>query len=96
MTRSYWVYILCSKKNGTLYVGVTNDIVRRVYEHREKVVKGFTAKYDVTKLVHAEECNDIDAAIQREKCIKKWERKWKLELIEKHNPEWKDLYEHIV
>ena len=83
---SYWVYILCSKRNGTLYVGVTKDLSRRVYEH--KLVDGFTKKYDVNKLVHVESFNDINEAIYREKCIKKWNRAWKLRLIEERNPDW--------
>ena len=94
--KSYWVYILCSKRNGTIYVGVTNDIARRVYEHKKKLVEGFTKKYEIDKLVYAEECNDVDAAIRREKCIKEWKRKWKLDLIEKNNPEWSDLYDKII
>jgi len=94
--KSYWIYILCSKRNGTLYVGVTNDLVRRIYEHREKTIKGFTKNYNVTKLVYAEEFQDIYEAIHREKCIKKWSRAWKLHLIEKSNPQWRDLYEEII
>ncbi len=86
-----YVYILSSKKNGTLYTGVTNDLERRIVEHRTKILPGFTKKYDVTMLVFCEEIPDAIAAIAREKQIKKWNRKWKLELIEKFNPEWKDL-----
>lgn len=91
--RSYWVYILCSKRNGTLYVGVTNNLVRRVYEHKQKLVGGFTKKYNVDKLVYIEEFNNINEAISREKVIKKWNRVWKLSLIEQQNSEWEDLYE---
>ena len=89
---SYWVYILCSKRNGALYVGVTNNLVRRVYEHKQKLIDGFTKKYDINKLIYTEEFNDVHAAIYREKCIKKWNRSWKLKLIEQYNPEWEDLY----
>jgi putative endonuclease len=92
----YWVYIFSSKRNGTLYTGVTNDLIRRVYEHKEKLVDGFTKKYNATQLVYAEEFNDVREAIFREKCIKKWDRAWKLKLIEEHNPEWRDLYEDLL
>jgi putative endonuclease len=91
--KRYWIYILCSKRNGTLYTGVTNNLVRRVYEHKQKLMDGFTKKYVLDKLVYMEEFNDINAAIAREKAIKKWNRLWKLRLIEQHNPEWEDLYE---
>lgn len=95
--RSYWVYILASKYNGTLYIGVTGDIVQRVYAHRIKFdPKCFTAQYDVTKLVYAEECNDIEAAIYREKRLKRWNRQWKINLIESVNPNWDDLYETVI
>jgi putative endonuclease len=89
----YYVYILASERNGTIYVGVTNDIERRVEEHKNGIVDGFTKKYHVHQLVHYEKYDFIYDAIQREKCIKEWKRKWKLELIEKTNPEWKDLSE---
>ncbi len=91
--KSYWVYILCSRRNGTLYIGVTNNLVRRVYEHKQKLVDSFTKKYAIDKLVYTEEFNDINEAIAREKSIKKWNRVWKLKLIEQQNPEWEDLYE---
>ena len=91
--KSYYVYILASKKNGTLYIGVTNDLVRRVYEHKQGLVEGFTKKYNVKQLVFFEETNDVESAITREKQMKKWNRQWKIELIEKNNPEWKDLYD---
>ena len=93
---SYWVYILASGKNGTLYVGLTNNLVRRIYEHKEKLIKGFTKNYNVTQLVYAEEFQYINDAIHREKCIKKWNRSWKLQLIEEHNPNWLDLYNSIL
>jgi putative endonuclease len=89
-------YILASQRNGTLYVGVTSDLVKRIYEHKSKSIEGFTSKYNVTMLVHFEEFNDISLAIQREKRLKEWPRKWKLNLIERENPDWKDLYEQII
>ena len=89
--RNYWVYILASKIGGTLYVGVTNDLIRRVYEHREKVVDGFTKKYNINRLVYFEPFDDIMSAIEREKRLKKWTRQWKIRLIETTNPNWDDL-----
>ena len=94
--RPYYVYILASKKNGTLYLGVTNDIARRVYEHKNNLVDGFTKKYSVHCLVYFEVCEDVRVAIQREKNIKKWRRRWKIELIEKNNPDWRDLYFEVI
>ncbi len=91
----YYVYILASERNGTLYVGVTNNIVRRVWEHKEGVAEGFTKKYNVKRLVYVEEHSQIGAAIHREKRLKEWQRKWKLDLIEKDNPNWDDLYEQL-
>ncbi len=90
------VYILASKRNGTLYTGVTSDLVKRVYEHKNGLADGFTKKYKVHHLVYFELHEDMYAAISREKQIKKWNRAWKLELIEKNNPAWKDLYGSIV
>jgi len=90
--KSYYVYILASSRNGTLYTGVTNNLLRRIYEHKKKSIKGFTLKYIVNKLVYFEEFDNIVQAISREKQIKKWYRKWKLKTIEKFNPEWEDLY----
>ena len=90
--QSYWVYILASQKNGTLYIGVTGRLLERIYEHREGLVPGFTKQYRVTKLVHLEEFADVRDAIAREKTMKKWNRAWKIELIEKNNPEWRDLW----
>ena len=92
----YYVYILTSKPRGTLYIGITNDIVRRVSEHREGLVVGFTKKYNVHKLVYYQQCEDIESAIQREKQLKAWHRAWKIRLIEETNPTWKDLYETIL
>lgn len=94
--KNYYVYLLANKRNGTLYTGSTSDLVKRIWEHKNKVVKGFTAKYDVTQLVYYEICNDINVAIQRENQIKRWRRQWKLELIEKENPHWVDLYQDII
>ena len=95
MEKYYYTYILASKRNGTLYVGVTSDLVKRVYQHRNQLVEGFTSKYQVHHLVYFEQHQDILSAIQREKRLKEWQRKWKLALIEKHNPEWRDLYPEI-
>jgi len=89
---AYYVYLLASKKHGTLYLGVTNDLVRRVHEHRTKAVAGFTKRYDVDKLVWFEIYDDALTAIAREKELKKWRRDWKIRLIEESNPEWVDLY----
>ncbi len=96
MERTYWVYILASRIGGTLYIGVTNNLVRRVYEHRMGLADGFTKKYQVHRLVYFEQYNDIEAAILREKRLKKWKREWKIELIEKDNPRWDDLYPQIA
>ncbi len=93
---AYYMYILCSGKNGTLYIGVTNDLSRRLYEHKNKIIEGFTKKYDVNKLVYMELYEDARDAIHREKCIKKWNRTWKMRLIEKGNPHWKDLSEGLI
>ncbi len=95
MKHSY-VYILASKRNGTLYVGVTGDLIKRVYEHREGLVPGFTKTHGVHRLVYFERHDDIKAAIIREKQIKKWRRAWKLEMIESDNPDWEDLYPTLI
>jgi putative endonuclease len=94
--RSYWVYILASGLGGTLYIGVTNDLVRRVYEHKTKIAEGFTRKYSVDRLVYFESFDDIENAIRREKRLKKWNRAWKIRLIEEANPNWDDLYPSIA
>jgi len=91
----FCVYILASQRNGTLYVGVTSNLPKRVWEHREGFVEGFTKQYDVKRLVWYEVHGEAIAAITREKQIKKWNRQWKLNLIEKLNPEWRDLFEDI-
>jgi putative endonuclease len=92
---AYYVYILASRRDGAIYVGITNDLVRRAYEHRIKAVQGFTAKYNITQLVWFEAYDDPISAISREKELKKWKRAWKIQLIEKDNPNWDDLYESI-
>jgi putative endonuclease len=92
---SYYVYILASRKDGAIYIGMTNDLVRRVYEHRTKAVPSFTSKYKITRLVWFEIYDDPISAITREKELKKWKRSWKAQLIETRNPEWNDLYESI-
>ena len=92
MSKTYYVYILASRRNGTLYIGVTNDLIRRTWEHREGLVDGFTKKYGVKMLVYFECFEEIDSAIHRQTRLKKWNRGWKLELIEQRNPEWRDLY----
>ncbi|PPQ42791.1 GIY-YIG nuclease family protein [Rhodopseudomonas palustris] len=92
----YYVYLLASRKDGALYVGVTNDFVRRSYEHRTKAVPGFTSKYNIAKLVWFEIHDDPISAITREKEIKKWRRAWKVALIERDNPGWDDLFETIA
>ncbi len=92
MSYKFYVYILASKKRGTLYIGVTNNLERRIYEHKNNIIKGFTSKYKVYNLVYYEGFDYIDQAIAREKAMKFWKRNWKIELIEKVNPDWKDLY----
>jgi putative endonuclease len=92
----FWVYILASQPVGTLYVGVTNDLVRRIFEHREGLVRGFTKRYGVKMLVYFEQHETAIAAIQREKNIKHWSREWKIDLIVSKNPDWRDLYDEIV
>ena len=94
--KQYYVYILASKRNGTLYIGVTNNLLKRVDEHKNKLIDGFTKKYNVHNLVYYEQYNDISCAITREKQMKKWKRKYKLELIEKSNPDWIDLYKDLT
>ncbi|MCU0606875.1 MAG: GIY-YIG nuclease family protein [Candidatus Edwardsbacteria bacterium] len=91
----YYTYILASKRNGTLYIGVTCDLKRRIVEHKQHLIDGFTERYHVVILVHWEEYPTFDDAVTREKRLKKWNRKWKLDLIEKTNPGWKDLYDEL-
>jgi putative endonuclease len=93
---SYYVYIIASKRNGTLYIGITNDLIRRIAEHKDGLVEGFSKKYKVDQLVYYEETPDVTSAIAREKRLKKWKRAWKLRLIEEKNPDWRDLYQDLV
>ena len=94
--KTYWVYILASRKHGTLYVGITSDLTGRVYEHRNGITPGFTSKYGVHHLVYFETFEIIDDAIKREKQLKRWRRDWKTNLIERSNPGWVDLYDGIA
>ena len=94
--KSYYVYILASRKNGTLYVGVTNDLARRIYDHRNSTIEGFTKKYGLKMLVYYKPYKDIRDALTREKRVKKWKRQWKINQIESVNHEWKDLYSQIL
>jgi len=95
MKKTYYVYILASRRNGTLYIGVTSDLGRRVWEHREGLIPGFTKTYGVKMLVYFETFDDIHAAIARESRLKKYKREWKMNLIQKDNVEWRDLYETL-
>jgi len=94
--RGGWVYIMTNRPNGTLYVGVTSNLVRRVWEHREGVADGFTSRYGLKRLVYVERHDEIVSAIQREKNIKHWSRAWKVTLILKDNPNWDDLYDQLL
>jgi len=96
MSKKFCVYIMASKRNGTLYTGITSNLSRRMAEHREHMIKGFTDRYNVTMLVHVEFYDYFEAAMLREKRIKTWKREWKLRLIEETNPEWKDLAEDVM
>jgi putative endonuclease len=96
MSKIPCVYLLASRRNGTLYIGVTSDIVKRVWEHKNNMVEGFTKRYNVHDLVWYELHDNMESAIVREKAIKEWKRKWKLDLIEKENPKWKDLYNDLI
>jgi putative endonuclease len=95
MNKTYYVYILASKKDGVLYIGVTNNLIKRIYEHKQGFVDGFTKKYYIKRLVYYEETSDIRSALEREKQLKNWKRDWKITLIEKNNPDWKDLYASV-
>ena len=94
--RSFFVYILTNKKNGVLYIGMTNSLIRRIHQHKSKEKEGFSKRYNLTKLVYYEIIDDAGSAIIREKQMQAWKRQWKIELIEKENPEWRDLYEDIL
>ena len=95
MNKTYYVYIITNERNTVLYIGVTNNLVRRIYEHRNGLVEGFSKRYNVKKLVYYEDTGDVRAALEREKELKKWRRQWKIELIEKDNPDFADLYDYI-
>lgn len=96
MQKQYYLYILASKRNGNLYIGITNDIIRRVGEHKLKLIDGFAKKYNVALLVYYEVFNDVNEAILREKRLKKWNRDWKIRLIESINPNWDDLIDKLI
>ena len=96
MGKTFYVYILASQKRGTMYVGVTSNLLKRIYEHKNSLVDGFTKKYNVHHLVYYEVVSNAESAISREKQIKKWNRLWKMRLIEEHNPEWTDLYDSLI
>jgi len=92
----YYIYILASKRNGTLYIGVTSNLFKRIYEHKNNLIEGFTKKYNIHNLVYYEITEDVNSAIIREKQLKIWKRNWKIELIEKNNPGWKDLHFELI
>lgn len=96
MENQYYIYLLASKKNGTLYVGVTNNLLKRVWEHKQDLVDGFTKRYKVHTLVYFEYCQDVQAALWREKRLKIWKRSWKIRLIQSMNPDWNDLYDSLL
>ena len=96
MKANFYVYILSSQRRGTLYIGITSNLTKRVYEHKNDVVEGFTKRYGVHRLVYYEIAKDAEIALTREKQIKRWNRAWKLRLIEEHNPEWVDLYDSLT
>jgi len=94
--KTYYVYMLASQKNGTLYIGITNDLIKRVWQHKNNTHEGFTARYNVYRLVWFETATDVKSAILREKQMKKWKRQWKINLIEEQNPDWLDLYTTLL
>ncbi len=96
MRKQFYVYIMASQRNGTLYTGVTSNQIQRIWQHKQEMTEGFTAKYHVKKLVYFEVHDTAASAITREKQIKKWRRAWKLELIEESNPDWDDLYDSVI
>ncbi len=96
MSKQFYVYILARKRNGTLYTGVTSNLPQRIWQHKNDQIDGFSKKYNVKQLVYLEKHDTAESAITREKQIKKWNRAWKLKLIEKENPQWKDLYDLIL
>jgi len=96
MAKTYYVYIITNKLNSVFYIGITNDLIRRIYEHKNKLQKGFTKKYNINKLIYYEEFVDSVNAIEREKQLKNWHRDWKINLIKKKNPKFKDLYDDLI
>ena len=96
MKKKVYLYMLTNKKNGTLYTGATTDLVKRTYAHKNRLVKGFTYKYNLTKLIYIEVYDDIETAFTRERRIKGWKREWKIRMIEKVNPEWLDLFDTLL
>ena len=94
--KHYFIYILTNKKRGVLYIGITGNLIKRIWEHKNKVINGFSKKYNTGKLVYVEDYTDPESAILREKRLKKWKRNWKIKLIESKNPEWKDLYNNLL
>lgn len=94
--KDFYIYILASQRNGTLYVGVTSNLIRRIWEHKEGIIEGFTKKYSIKNLVYYEQHGTAESAIRREKRLKEWKREWKLKLIEKFNLTWSDLYKNIL
>jgi putative endonuclease len=96
VVKLYYVYILASKRKGTFYTGVTDDLIRRVYEHKNNLVEGFTRKYGVHMLVYYEQCESVESAIRREKQLKAWHRDWEVRLVEETNPDWIDLYYELI
>ena len=93
MTKQFWIYILARRKRGTIYVGLTSDLLRRVWEHRTQAAPGYTARYGIDRLVWFEQHPDFASAVEREKRLKRWRRAWKYDLIETDNPDWRDLYD---
>ncbi|MDD3773904.1 MAG: GIY-YIG nuclease family protein [Patescibacteria group bacterium] len=96
MNKNYYVYIITNRWNTIFYIGVTNNLIRRIYEHKNKLIKGFTKKYNIIKLVYYEQFSDPENAVKREKQLKNWHRDWKINLIKKNNPDFKDLYSEII
>jgi putative endonuclease len=94
--KNYYIYILASRHNKALYIGVTSNLIKRIWEHKSKVIPGFTSKYNVQKLVYFEEFQDVDLALNREKLLKNWKREWKIDLVARKNPNWCDLYYEIT
>ena len=94
--KQYYVYIIASKRNGTLYTGITSDLIKRTWQHKNRLVEGFSKRYGTKILVYFEAHNDVEEAILREKRIKKWNREWKIKLIEKNNPKWDDIYQTLI